>query len=153
MSHTKLAISLIAAFALTTAGCAKSPEPVPEPAPAPAASTTPAKGKSAPAKTAPAKAAPAEEAAPASASASIPKGHPFAKITEGMYDQDVVKILGQPTNRHEYPTGKSAIPFYHGTDMWRSDWSYKGKGHVVFSRNQYTGSYTVIEVLYDPSTP
>jgi len=132
MSRTGISLSLIGGLALAmVVGCAHRNE---EPAAQPAA-----------------KAAPAPAAEPTAK--PIPKGHPFAKITEGMLDSDVQKILGQPTNRHEYPTGKAAIPFYHGTDMWRSDWSYKGKGHVVFSRNQYTGTYTVIEVLYDPSTP
>jgi hypothetical protein len=128
MSRSRIATGVIAALALSTVfGCAHRSEPT--------------------------AAAPEKEQAAEPAAKPIPKNHPFAKISEGMLDSDVQKILGQPTNRHEYPTGKAAIPFYHGTDMWRADWSYKGKGHIVFSRNQYTGTYTVIEVLYDPSTP
>jgi hypothetical protein len=83
----------------------------------------------------------------------IPKGHVFGKINEGMSDADVAKILGQPTDRHDYVNGKAFIPYYYGSDTSRSDWIYKGKGHVVFSRNRYNGALSVIEVIYDPATP
>lgn len=134
MSHTRVAIAVIAGLALTTAvGCAKKqPEAAPATAP-------PAAG--------------AKAAAPPTAAAAIPKNHPFAKITRGMPENDVRKILGEPTDRRDYMTGKQFIPWYFGKDTSRSDWIYKGKGHVVFTRNQYSGALTVIEVLYDPSTP
>jgi hypothetical protein len=137
MSHTRIAISLIAGLALTTAvGCAKKqPEAAPATAP-------PAAGAKA-----------AQPAAPPTAATPIPKNHPFGKITKGMPDSEVAKILGQPTDRRDYMTGKQFIPWYYGKDTSRSDWIYKGKGHIVFVRNRYSGSLTVIEVLYDPSTP
>jgi hypothetical protein len=83
----------------------------------------------------------------------IPKGHPFEKIHEGMSDNEVRQILGEPTNREDYITGKNFIPFYHGSDRSRSNWIYKGKGNVVFTRNSYSGLLSVIEVHYDPATP
>jgi len=134
----------ISGLALSTAlalllGCAHRNEPEPAAAPAKSSSSSTAKP------------APAAEAAPAAK--PIPKGHPFAKIQEGMSETDVKKILGDPTNRNDYVTGKAFIPYYHGPDTSRSDWIYKGKGHVVFSRNRYSGNLSVIEVLYDPSTP
>jgi hypothetical protein len=81
----------------------------------------------------------------------IPKGHIFQKITAGMSENDVRKILGEPSDRRDYVTGKAFIPYYYGSDTSRSDWIYKGKGHIVFSRNRWNGSLSVIEVLYDPN--
>jgi hypothetical protein len=166
MSRTRIATGVIAGFAFTTfVACAHhNEEPAPQPAPAPAAAPAaqpaakPAPGKKAApaAKPAPAAApAPAAEPAPATADSTakpIPKGHPFAKVQVGMTQPEVQKILGDPTGRHEYPTGKNWIPFYHGPDRWRSEWLYKGKGSIVFTHNAYSGSITVLEVLYDPST-
>ena len=94
---------------------------------------------------------PAKADAPAAGATAIPKNHPFAKIHEGMTPEEVGKILGEPTGRHEYPTAKNWIPFYHGSDTWRSEWLYKGKGSIVFTHNRYSGSTTVLEVLYNPA--
>ncbi len=139
MIRSRTVIALIAAVALTTVGCAKK-----NPPPAAASSTPPAKS-----------AAPAKAAAPpaASSSAPVPKGHAFGKITKGMPDHEVAKLLGQPSDRRDYITGKQFIPWYYGKDTGRSDWFYKGKGHITFVRNRYSGSLTVIEVFYDPSQP
>ena len=138
MIRARTAIALIAAVALMTVGCAKKN---PQPAPAAAAPA--------------AKSAPAKAAAPAAptASAAIPKNHAFGKITKGMPDHEVAKLLGQPTDRRDYITGKQFIPWYYGKDTGRSDWFYKGKGHITFVRNRYSGSLTVLEVFYDPSQP
>ena len=67
-----------------------------------------------------------------------------------MNDFQVRKILGEPDNTNVYPTGKSWIPFYFGTDTTRSDWMYKSMGRVVFSRNQYSGALKVIRIDYNP---
>jgi hypothetical protein len=133
MLRSRTAIALVAAVALMTVGCAKKN-------PQPAASSS---------------APPAKAAAPAAptASAAIPKNHPFGKITKGMPDHEVQKLLGQPSDRRDYITGKQFIPWYYGKDTGRSDWFYKGKGHITFVRNRYSGSLTVIEVFYDPSQP
>lgn len=127
MFRSRMAIGLVAAVALLTVGCAKkSPQPA---------------------------AAQAKAAAPAVADAAIPKGHAFGKITKGMPDNEVRKLLGEPTDRRDYITGKQFIPWYYGKDTSRSDWFYKGKGRIVFVRNRYSGSLTVIEVHYDPTQP
>jgi len=129
MSRKRIAITLIAgaAFMLFQPASQSAARPVAKPAPPQAADEAPAK--------------------------SIPKGHPFTKVQTGMTQAEVQKVLGDPTGRHEYPTGKNFIPFYHGPDRWRSEWLYKGKGSVVFTHNSYSGSITVLEVLYDPATP
>jgi hypothetical protein len=48
-------------------------------------------------------------------------------------------------------TGKAWIPFYYGGDTYRTDWMYKGKGRVVFSRNQWSGALKVIRVMHNPN--
>lgn len=80
-----------------------------------------------------------------------PASSPLSKITLGMNDTQVRKILGEPDNANAYMTGKAWIPFYYGPDTLRTDWMYRGKGRVVFSRNRYSGSLKVIRVLYNPN--
>jgi hypothetical protein len=154
MSRSRIAIRVIAGLALTAVvGCAHNDPPAAQPAAQPAAKPAPA-AKATKATPAAKPAAPEPAAEPSSASAKpIPKGHSFAKVQTGMTQAEVQKILGDPTGRHEYPTGKNWIPFYHGPDRWRSEWLYKGKGSIVFTHNNYSGSITVLEVLYDPATP
>ena len=129
------------------AACAHKNESQPEPAPAPAAAPAPA-----PAKT-PAKSSSKAKTAPAPAAAAAPKGNAFAQVKEDMSDADVVRILGEPTGRREFPSPKAFTPFYHGPDTWRSEWSYKGRGRVLLYRNRYTGTWSVLEATADPSTP
>lgn len=97
-----------------------------------------------------------DSAAPAAKEAAkpaipIPAGHPFGKVTSGMTETDVRKILGEPTSSKDYMTGKAWIPWYYGSDTSRQEWVYKGKGLITFSRNRYSGGLKVIKVTYDPS--
>jgi len=94
-------------------------------------------------------------ATPAAKTADVPPpaGHPFSKVTVGMNDTEVRKVLGEPDNANAYMTGKQFIPFYFGPDQSRTDWMYKGKGRIVFSRNSYSGALKVIRVMYNPSEP
>ncbi len=96
---------------------------------------------------------PAAKPATAPADVPPPAGHPFGTITLGMNDAEVRKLLGDPDNANAYMTGKGFIPFYFGPDQTRTDWMYKGKGRIVFSRNQYSGGLKVIRVMYNPSEP
>ena len=79
-----------------------------------------------------------------------PAGSDLAKVQAGMNDAEVRKLIGDPDNSNAYMTGKAWIPFYYGPDTHRTDWMYKGKGRVVFSRNRYSGGLKVINVLYNP---
>ena len=63
-----------------------------------------------------------------------PPGSPLSKVTVGMNDTDVRRVLGEPTGSNAYMTGKAWIPFYYGPDTHRSDWMYAGKGRVVVWR-------------------
>lgn len=95
-------------------------------------------------------AAPAAKEA-AKPAAPIPAGHAFGKVTNGMTEVDVRKILGEPTGSKDYMTGKMFLPWNFGRDTSRQEWTYKGKGLITFSRNAATGSLKVIKVTYDPS--
>jgi len=80
-----------------------------------------------------------------------PPNSPLAKVQVGMSDIEVRKILGEPDDANGYITGKAFIPYYFGSDTSRTDWLYKGKGRVVFSRNRYSGNLKVVRVDYNPS--
>lgn len=73
----------------------------------------------------------------------------LAKINEGMNDNNVKKILGDPDDTDGYPTGKEYIPYYFGTDTSRVEWKYKGEGRIVFSVNRYSGGLKVIRIDYN----
>lgn len=79
-----------------------------------------------------------------------PSNSHFSNITLGMNDNNVRKILGEPDDTDGYTTGKSHIPFYHGTDTARVEWMYKGEGRLVFSKNRYSGGLKVIRIDYNP---
>lgn len=85
-----------------------------------------------------------------SAYGAPPAGSELAKVEEGMDPVRVQSILGEPDHQHSYPTGKSWIPFYYGSDLTRTEWRYRGTGRVVFSHNRWSGSLKVIRVLYNP---
>src|SRR5215472_15893845 len=78
-------------------------------------------------------------APPPPAAQAIPTSSPLAKIKIGMTAQEVSNILGMPTNQVSYASGKAWIPIYFGDDAWRTEWSYKGIGRVVFSGGNVYG--------------
>jgi hypothetical protein len=80
-----------------------------------------------------------------------PAGTTLARINDGMSESEVISVLGEPTSRQDYMTGKAWIPYYYGSDVSRLDYRYKGVGVVVFGRNRYSGKTKVIRVDYDPS--
>lgn len=114
-----------------------------QPAAQPAAAATPAAEP----------AAKQSEAAKAKAAEGVrpPAGTKLARVTDGMSEPEVISILGEPTSRQDYMTGKAWIPYYYGSDVSRLDYRYKGVGIVVFGRNRYSGKTKVIRVDYDPS--
>jgi hypothetical protein len=142
LSRTKSIRSLVVAFALFgLAGCAHR-------------DSSSASSSSSSSSAAPAPAAqPGQDAAQAASTKPIPKGHVFEKVKYDMTDAQVKQILGAPTATHAYPSAKTFMPYYYGTEGSREGWTYKGKGQITFSKNKYNGALTVIEVLYDPATP
>ena len=82
----------------------------------------------------------------------IPADSPLAKIKEGMSTDEVVSLIGQPTSRGAYATGKAFIPFHYGGDNSRQIFRYKGVGTIVFSQNSsFSSGYSVLEINYDPN--
>jgi hypothetical protein len=79
-----------------------------------------------------------------------PAGSDLAKVQVGWSENQVRDLLGAPDDANAYMTGKQFNPFYFGGDTSRSDWMYKGKGRVVFSRNRWSGTLKVIRVMYNP---
>jgi len=60
-------------------------------------------------------------------------GSKFAKLQIGMTTYQVMQLLGQPDDMGAHPTGKAFIPFYFGSDKFRTEVVYKGVGRLLFS--------------------
>ena len=82
-----------------------------------------------------------------------PSSSPLSKIAPGMTKQQVSDLMGHPTDKNSYTTGKVFIPFYFGNDARRTTWYYKGMGRVAFADGNPFGGGTseVIRVDYDPN--
>jgi hypothetical protein len=66
----------------------------------------------------------------------------FTKLQIGMSMKQVTDLIGPPTDRGAYVTGKAWIPFYFGGDRHRYEFVYKNQGRLVFaggSMGDYTG--------------
>jgi hypothetical protein len=57
----------------------------------------------------------------------------FAKLQIGMPMQQVVNLIGQPSDQGAYVTGKAWIPFYFGADRHRYEMVYKNQGRLIFA--------------------
>lgn len=125
-----LAGSLAAAVAV--GGCAspgRSSSPAPAPAPTAAAtSSTAAPGKPTKVVTGPDGKEIGEYVGPMPAANSK-----FAKLKFGMSQQQVMNILGAPTDSSSHETGKRWIPFYFGSDVRRMELLYAGEGCLSFN--------------------
>jgi hypothetical protein len=60
---------------------------------------------------------------------------PFAQLRIGMSEREVHDLAGWPTDQGTYRTGKSFIPFYHGSDRSRMEAAYRGLGRLIYSSN------------------
>jgi len=89
-------------------------------------------------------------AATAETKAPIPESSPLSKIEMGMTEIQVRKAIGDPDAVRNYMTGKAWIPFYFGGDVMRMDWIYADVGRVIFTRNRWSGSTAVIDLLHNP---
>jgi hypothetical protein len=123
--------------------------PPPPPPPAP----TNAKGKKNAKATPAAKPVAAAAPAPAAEAAPAPKKVDFSIIREGMSQQEVDALIGQPTAQTQRLTGKQWQPFNFGAkDLQRLYYLYKGVGRIEFSmKSGYEGVFRVIKVSPDPA--
>jgi hypothetical protein len=62
-----------------------------------------------------------------------PADHPFGKLKIGMSYEEVIAIVGKPSNQHDFCTGKHRIPFYFGDDRARTEAFFKGMGKLDFN--------------------
>lgn len=67
-------------------------------------------------------------------------GSKFSQLKIGMPMQQVVNLVGQPSDQGAYLTGKAFIPFYFGSDRHRYEMVYKGQGRLIFA-SQAGGGY------------
>jgi hypothetical protein len=127
------------------------PPPPPPPPPAPTNAKGKKNAKAAPAAKPVAAAAPAP--APAAEAAPAPKKVDFSIIREGMSQQEVDALIGQPTAQTQRLTGKQWQPFNFGArDLQRLYYLYKGVGRIEFSmKSGYEGVFRVIKVSPDPA--
>jgi hypothetical protein len=95
---------------------------------------------------------PEPEASPTSPTprrfSGVPPDSLLSQIEFGMSHREVRKILGAPDGKVDRLTAKAWIPFYSGPGANLRDWTYEGKGRVVFSL--YKGKLEVVDVVYDP---
>lgn len=57
----------------------------------------------------------------------------FTKLQIGMSMRQVTDLIGPPTDRGAYITGKAFIPFYFGSDRHRYEFVYKNQGRLIFA--------------------
>lgn len=60
-------------------------------------------------------------------------GSKFGQLKIGMSVQQVINLVGQPSDQGAYITGKAWIPFYFGSDRSRYEAVYKGQGRLIFA--------------------
>lgn len=64
----------------------------------------------------------------------------FTRLKIGMPQQQVLDLIGQPTDQGAYVTGKAFIPFYFGSDRSRWEMVYKGQGRLIFANQSGFGT-------------
>ena len=83
---------------------------------------------------------------------NIPAGSPFSKLKIGMSLQQVHDTIGEPTDRHNYTTGKAFIPYYFGSDTSRLEELYKAQGSLTFTGSGIGGTnFKLYKIVYDAS--
>lgn len=77
----------------------------------------------------------------------------FSKISIGMPMKQVFDLIGEPTDRKIYTTGKAWIPFYFGSDGARCEALYKGEGRITFTGGAGFGggAFKAYSIVHDPT--
>ena len=70
-------------------------------------------------------------------------------LKEGMLQKDVIDLLGIPDEVSSSYTGSGRNPFSFSSDTFREYWTYAGSGYVAFSRNEYSNTSRVVQVVPD----
>ena len=83
------------------------------------------------------------------------KGSGFTRLQIGMPMQQVVDMIGRPSDSGAYVTGKAWIPFYFGSDRYRYEFVYKNQGRLIFaggSIGNYSGG-NLIWIIHNGTEP
>jgi len=75
----------------------------------------------------------------------------FKQVQIGMSVRVVVDLIGDATDQGAYPTGKSWVPMYFGSDAYRHELVYKGLGRLVFTERSHKdmGNGHLIVIIHD----
>lgn len=69
-------------------------------------------------------------------------GSKFIRLQIGMSMNQVIDLIGRPTDQGAYVTSRAWIPWHFGSDSQRFEWVYRNQGRLVFaggSLNDFTG--------------
>jgi uncharacterized protein YceK len=79
------------------------------------------------------------------------KNSKFTQLQIGMTNNQVIKLIGEPTTQAKRVTGKIYIPMYFGKDRNRLMMIYKGQGRLVFSGGSYgnENAFTLLYVIHN----
>jgi hypothetical protein len=80
----------------------------------------------------------------------------FVRLRIGMPLQQVIDLLGQPTEQGSHMTGKAFIPFYHGSDKVRYEAVYQGQGRLIFSNQAGwggSGEFYLTWIIHNAKEP
>lgn len=75
----------------------------------------------------------------------------FTKLKIGMSPEEVVTLIGPPTEQGAHITGKAFIPFYYGSDTSRTEYVYKNQGRLLFAHGQWGSSAGLIWIIHNSS--
>jgi outer membrane protein assembly factor BamE (lipoprotein component of BamABCDE complex) len=83
---------------------------------------------------------------------AAPAGSKLAKVEKKMTQEQVRKIMGEPSNEKSYITGQAFNPWNYGGNSGQNvEWDYKGVGRVIFTVHRWTHQLVVIRIDYDPT--
>jgi hypothetical protein len=78
------------------------------------------------------------------------RGSKFTKLQIGMTTDQVIALIGPPTDRFIHSTGKGRIPFYFGSDRTRHEYAYRGHGRLTFAGGSIgSSSRHLISIVHD----
>jgi hypothetical protein len=81
------------------------------------------------------------------------KNSKFTQLQIGMTNDQVIKLIGEPTNKAGQLTAKAYIPFFKGRDRNRMMYVYKGQGRLVFSGGSSANFMTgqLLYIIHNPN--
>lgn len=77
------------------------------------------------------------------------KASKFTKLKIGMSTNQVIALIGSPTDSGAHLTGKAFIPFYYGSDKSRIEYVYKNQGRLLFATSQWGASPGLIWIIHN----